>query len=131
MNTVNLIGRITKEIEVKKTNSGKAVCNFCVAVDAGKDNTYFIDCVAWNKRAENIGKFFHKGSKIGLSGELTSRTWQDSNGNNRKAVEVNVISFDFCFTNDSRQVNDNNPANNDRTPQATNTGETSVLPFEV
>ena len=95
MNNVNLIGRLTSDIELKQTNSGKAVCSFCIAIDAGQDKTNFIDCVAWEGRAENIAKNFKKGSKIGIAGMLTTRTYEDE-GKKRKVTEVLVISFDFC-----------------------------------
>ena len=64
MNNVSLIGRITNDLEVKATSTGKSVLNFCIAVNKDKETTYFIDCVAWNTTATNIGKFFKKGSQI-------------------------------------------------------------------
>ena len=94
MNQVAIIGRITKDIEVKKTNSGKSVCSFTVAVQRDKDNADFIPCTAWNTTAENISKYFHKGDRIGLSGVLSTRTWEQ-NGEKRFAMDVNVMSFDF------------------------------------
>lgn len=127
MNTVNIIGRLTKDAELRKTNSEKAVCSFCIAVDAGQDKTYFIDCVAWNKRAEAIAKYFKKGSKIGISGELSSRTWQDSEGHNRKAVEVIVLAFDFC---DSKQGNENNYSDANTMAQDANFEGNNALPFD-
>lgn len=96
MNNINLIGRLTSDIEVKHTNNGKAVCSFCVAVKGVQETSYFIDCVAWEARAENIAKHFKKGDKIGIAGMLTTRTWQATDGSNRKATEVLVNSFDFC-----------------------------------
>lgn len=96
MNTVAILGRLTKDIEVRQTTTGKAFASFCVAVDAGKDTTYFIDCTAWEKTAENIGKFFKKGDKIAVTGCLTTRMWEDDNGGKRKATEVRVLAFDFC-----------------------------------
>lgn len=96
MNNVNLIGRLTKDVELRQTNSGKSVCSFCVAIDGGRDNTYFIDCVAWEARATNIAKYFHKGDKIGIAGMLTTRSWTDNDEKSRKATEVLVNSFDFC-----------------------------------
>lgn len=96
MNSVNLIGRLTADVEVRKTNTDKSVCSFRLAVDAGKDKeAYFIPCTAWNKTAENIGKYFGKGDRIGIQGILTSRSYE-KDGKNNTVIEVLVNSFDFC-----------------------------------
>lgn len=94
MNSVNLIGRITSDLELKKTTTGKSVVNFCIAVNKDKETTYFIDVVAWGGTAENICKFFKKGSQIGISGMLSTRT-SEYNGQKRKYTEVMVNAFDF------------------------------------
>ena len=94
MNSVNLIGRLTKDIEIKKTNSGKSVCSFTLAVQKDKENADFIPCTAWEGTAENIGKYFHKGDRIGIGGVLSTRTFED-NGQKRFVMEVLVRSFDF------------------------------------
>lgn len=128
MNNVNLIGRLTKDVEVRHTNSGKAVCSFCVAVDGGKNVAYFIDCVAWEARAENISKYFKKGNKIGIAGMLTTRDYEDSNGNKRKVTEVLVNSFDFCAENKTATAEA--PAAVTEVPAvAEETAE--ALPFEI
>ena len=120
MNNVNLIGRLTKDIELRQTESGKAVCSFCIAVDGSKDLTYFIDCVAWEARAEKIAQYFHKGDKIGIAGMITTRSWETSEGAKRKATEVLVNSFDFCTSK------------TETTEQTASTPEPSgELPFEV
>ena len=119
MNNINLIGRLTSDIEVKHTNNGKAVCSFCVAVKGVQETSYFIDCVAWEARAENIAKYFKKGDKIGIAGMLTTRTWADADGKNRKSTEVLVNSFDFC--NDKKEATETTPA-----PEPS-----GALPFEV
>ena len=94
MNLVCLIGRLTKDPELKTTQSGKSVCSFSLAVDGVKD-TDFIDCVAWNKTAENLAKFKKKGEQIAITGRLTTRNYEDRNGNKRKAVEVTVNDLQF------------------------------------
>lgn len=96
MNSVNLMGRMVADAEIRETSGGKKMISFRVAIDAGKDRTYFIPCMAWNGTAENIAKYFKKGDRIGLSGIITSRDYTDKNGNNRTAIEVLVNSFDFC-----------------------------------
>lgn len=95
MNTVNIIGNLTKEPELRHTSDNKPVCGFCVAVAAGKDKAYFIDCVAWGDKADQIAKYFHKGDKIGINGMITTRTYEHE-GQNRKVTEVTVLGFDFC-----------------------------------
>ena len=128
MNSVNLIGRITKDIEVKKTNSGKSVCSFTVAVQRDKDNADFIPCTAWNNTAENIAKYFHKGDRIGISGVLSTRTWEQ-NGEKRFAMDVNVMSFDFLNAKKS-EASAPTPAEEAPVP-AQEDGDAVNLPFEI
>ena len=90
MNSVSISGRITKDAELKSTQSGISVCSFTVAVDRPtvKDKADFIDCVAWRHTAEFVSKYFRKGDPIELVGVITTRNYEDKNGNKRKAVEV-------------------------------------------
>ena len=91
-NGVHIMGRITKDLELRHTQSGTAVCQFCVAVtrsfkDAnGEYQSDFIDCVAWRNSAEFITKYFSKGALIALDGELQTRNYTDKDGNKRKAT---------------------------------------------
>ena len=103
MNNVNLIGRITRDIEVKKTNSGKSVCSFTIAVQKDKENADFIPCTAWEGIAENIGKFFGKGDRIGITGVLSTRTFED-NGQKRFVMEVLVRGFDFLDSKTKKEA---------------------------
>lgn len=100
MNNVNLIGRLTKDPELKTTQNDTKLSRFCIAVDGMKDrdgNTTadFIDCIAWNKAAELVTKFFRKGSRIGINGRLHTTTFETDGGEKRKFVEVIVNSIDF------------------------------------
>ena len=100
MNSVNLIGRITKDPELKYTRSETAYTRFCVAVDGMKDNdgnttADFIDIIAWKKSAELVTKYFKKGSRIGINGRLHTTTFETDNGEKRKFTEVVVNSIDF------------------------------------
>ena len=72
MNSIQLIGRITKDIELKQTQGGKAYCNFSLAVarEFNKEETDFINCVAWEKKAETIEKYVKKGHKFGVIGRI-------------------------------------------------------------
>ena len=96
-------GRVADEIELKTTNTGKAVCNFTIAVNRlgnedGKVADYF-NIVAWGKTAEFCSKFFAKGSSILVEGKVQNRSWQDSSGNKRYSTE---IIADNVFFVDSR-----------------------------
>lgn len=96
MNVCVLLGRLTKDPELKTTQSGKSVVTFSLAVDGfKKGETDFIDCVAWNATAENLAKFKKKGEQIALTGRITTRSYEDRNGNKRKAVEVTCNTIDF------------------------------------
>ena len=100
LNHITLMGRLTKEPELRTTVSGVNVASFTVAVDrdyqnGGEKQTDFIDCVAWRGTGEFVSKYFHKGSMIVVSGKLQSRKWQDREGNNRVNWEVNADSVYF------------------------------------
>lgn len=107
-NGVHIMGRITRDLELRHTQSGTAVCQFCVAVtrsfkDAnGEYQSDFIDCVAWRNSAEFITKYFSKGAMIALDGELQTRNYTDKDGNKRKATELLVSSA--AFTGEKREA---------------------------
>lgn len=133
MNSVNITGRITKDIEAKKTNSGKSVCSFSVAVQRDKDNADFIPCTAWNATAENLAKYFHKGDRIGITGVLSTRTFE-SNGDKRFIMEVLVREFDFLNSKRS-DLSESKPApieepNQMKSPDA-ESEISGVFPFEI
>ena len=90
MNTVAIMGRLVKDPELRQTPNGVNVTAFTVAVDRPmqKDKTDFLDCVAWRNTAEFVAKYFAKGQRIALTGQIETRTWEDKNGNKRKSVEV-------------------------------------------
>ena len=83
LNHIVIMGRLTRDPEMRKTGSGIAVANFTVAVDRdfngqdGQKETDFIDCVAWRKTAEFVQKYFSKGKMIAVSGRLQVRSWND------------------------------------------------------
>lgn len=105
MNNIDIMGRLTADPELKTTPSGKSVTTFCVAVPKNysrDEKPNFIDCVAWEKRAETICKNFRKGKMIAISGELETRKYEDKQGKTRKAVEVRVEKFSFCGDKDNK-----------------------------
>ena len=96
MNQVQLLGRLTKDPELKYTTAGKAFLRISIAVPQERDKTQanFINCVAWNKPAEIIAEHFKKGNRINLVGKLTSRQYEDA-GVKKWITEVMIDSFDF------------------------------------
>lgn len=102
MNSINIIGRLTNEVEIKTTQSGLSVTSFSVAVDRGTKDangnriTDFIPCVAWRQSAEFISRYFSKGDMIGITGTLQQRNYTDKDGNKRTAYEVLVDRTSFC-----------------------------------
>lgn len=98
MNNIQLLGRTTSDLELKTTASGKSVCSFTLAVDRkySKDTTDFIPCTIWDKGAEVMSKYVKKGQLIAVDGSLYTRKFQDKDGNNRTAYEVNVNNFYFA-----------------------------------
>lgn len=133
MNSIQLIGRLTADVELKQTQSGVSVCQFNLAVDRPKvkDITDFIPCVAWRGTAEFICKYFKKGNKIALNGVLTTRKWQDQNGNNRVAYEVLVENVEFCESKSATVAEAENEAARERmtAPSAPSAYDDSDLPF--
>lgn len=95
MNIVSLTGRIAKDIELRKTNTGKSVTTFSMAVERTRqEGADFFYIVAWDKTAENTAKFLKKGSRVGVVGRLTSRTFE-KNGEKRTIMEVVADNVEF------------------------------------
>ena len=93
INNVVLTGRLSRDPEIKQTQSGVSVCNFCIAVDrqykSGEEKICdFINCVAWRGTADFVIKWFHKGDGIGVTGSIQTRKWVTDGGENRYATEV-------------------------------------------
>lgn len=102
MNNVSLIGRLTADPELKHTQSGMAMVRFTIAVDRNfvkqgeERQADFISCVAWDKRAELVSKYFSKGNRIGIVGEIRTGSYTDRDGNKRYTTDVVVNGVDFC-----------------------------------
>lgn len=109
LNKAILMGRLTKDPELRSTNSGTPVCSFTLAVDrrSKDDGTDFIDIVAWSKTAEFVSKYFQKGQLVAVAGRIQTRTWKDNNDNKRKAVEV--VAEEVHFAESKKSGQDNNP----------------------
>ena len=107
LNHITIMGRLTRDPELRRTGSGVAVASFTVAVDrdfggrdGGEKETDFIDCVAWRQTGEFVSKYFTKGSMIVVSGRLQIRGWTDKDGNKRRTAEVVA---DNCYFGESRR----------------------------
>lgn len=109
LNNVTIMGRLTKDPELRFTQNGTAVASFSLAVErdySGKDSEKqvdFIDCIAWRHTAEFLAKYFSKGRMVVAAGRLQVRFWEDNQGKKRKAVEVVVENVYF---GDSKKEND-------------------------
>lgn len=98
MNSSILIGRLTKNPELRRTGTGKAVTSFTIAVDNfGKDSgASFIPCVAWEQKGEFVNNYFTKGSQIAVRGRLQSRQYETKDGKKQTAIELVVDEVSFC-----------------------------------
>ena len=106
------IGNLTADPVMRITPTEKYVASFCVAVKrpSKQDATDFINCVAWNQTAELVSKYLHKGSKVAVEGTVTSRNYEDKNGNKRTAIEVVVASVTFLDAKQKEQATPAEPA---------------------
>ena len=110
LNHITIMGRLTRDPELRRTGSGVAVASFSLAVDRdfgknenGEKETDFIDCVAWRNTAEYISKYATKGRMVVVSGRLQVRSWTDKEGNKRRTAEVVA---DNLYFGDSRRDNE-------------------------
>ena len=108
LNHITIMGRLTRDPELRRTGSGVAVASFTVAVDRDRApegqerETDFIDCVAWRGAGEFVAKYFRKGSMIVVSGRLQIRNWTDKDGNKRRSAEVVA---DNCYFGEGKKAN--------------------------
>ncbi|ELB81158.1 TPA: single-stranded DNA-binding protein [Enterococcus faecium] len=109
MNSVNLVGRLTKEVDLKYTPKGNATGTFILAVNRnytnanGEREADYIRCVIWRKAAETLAKFTGKGSLIGINGRLQTRSYQNQQGQTMYVTEVLVTDF---YLLESKEVNE-------------------------
>ena len=91
-----LIGRLTKNPELKATQTGKQVCSFTIATNRiNNEECDFINCVVWDKQAENLCKYQVKGNLIGVIGQLRQETYNDTKGNKRTSYVVNCSEIEY------------------------------------
>ena len=107
LNKIVLMGRLTKEPDMRTTQTGKTVTSFTLAVDRDFDRNNevdFVPCVAWEKTAEFVSRYFHKGQLVSVLGSLQSRSWKDKNGNDRVSWEVICSNVYFAESRKEKPV---------------------------
>lgn len=120
INTAVVVGRLAKDIELKQAGD-KSVVNFTIAVEKpyNKKNDHpeanWIDCVAWEKTAEFLAKYFSKGSKVGITGSLQTRTYENKEGTKIKVTEILVSSVDFVGSKNSSSGQDASTTESEKT----------------
>ena len=97
-----VVGRLTADPELRYTAQGKAVANFTVAVNNRKDKVFYMDCVVWEKTAENCAQYLNKGSMALVEGELEKRTWDSDKGKGYK-TELTGYNVKFLSSNADKQ----------------------------
>ena len=114
INEAVLVGRLTRDIEVRYTQSEKAVGNFTLAINRrfknqnGEYETDFIDCVVFGKQAETMSKYTQKGDLIGVEGSIQKRNYEDKDGNKRYITEIMVEKITFLQTNKKSETTQQN-----------------------
>lgn len=106
INRMILQGRLCADPELRRTNSGTAVCSFRVAWSEtikDRETKLFLNCVAWQGTAEIICKYFRKGKELAVEGGLSTREYDDRDGNRRSVTEMTVDRVHFCGKNEDAQ----------------------------
>ena len=135
MNSVNVIGRLTKPNESKQYNSqngGGLILKNTIAIKGKKkDESYFIDFTAWGKTAEYLAQYSNKGDKIAISGELVQESWQDAqSGQNRSKISINAVNVEILSTSQNNQAQFNQQPQYSQQPPKTY-GNYDTMPAEV
>lgn len=138
MNKVILMGRLTRDPEVRQTASGVSSTSFSIAVNRkfknanGEYEADFINCVAWRESGERIAKFFRKGSMIAIVGSIQTRSWEGQDGKRQYATEVIVDEWDFTGSKAESGTEGSNGQQTSQSAQQeapTIEGDTDDLPF--
>ena len=134
MNKVELIGRLTKDPEIRTTANQVAFCNFTLAVDRsfkdanGQRQADFINCVAWRQTATFIQKYFRKGNRLAVIGSIQTRSYEDKNGQKVFVTEVIADEAEFVESNNAQAPA---PAQQAPEPEPQAQEEGGGLPFEI
>ncbi len=133
MNSVCIVGRLTKDVQERRTQNGTAVISFTLAVDRRKkdDGADFIPCIAWDKAAETIAKYVHKGDLFGVTGYIQTRSYE-KDGRRNYTTEVVTTGFQFLERKHEAPSDQNNSDRYERYNGLGNTGNSiysSEIPF--
>lgn len=128
LNSVTIMGRLAKDPELRKTTNGTSVSSFRLAVsrDYQKEETDWIDVIAWKQTAEFVSRYFSKGRIAIVQGRLQSRSWTDKNGNRRDVVEVVA---DHVYFGDSQKEDKKDPGKQIKQEFEDLSGDDGDLPF--
>ena len=134
MNNVCLIGRVTKDVQERRTQNGTPVVSFTLAVDRRKkeDGADFIPCIAWDKSAETIARYVHKGDLFGVTGYIQTRSYEKDG---RRNYATEVVTTGFQFLERKREMNSDAPSVQNKRDSYNSWGNTgfdidqSDLPF--
>ena len=132
INKVILMGRLTRDPEMRHTNSGTPVTTFSIAINSGygeNQRTDFVNCLAWNKTAEFVTKYFTKGKMIIVIGRITTRSWETQDGKRAYATEVVAKEVSFGETKSSQQTATQQPMQDDDDDFTPLDEEDDDLPF--
>ena len=122
MNKVFLIGRLTRDPELRYTGNNTAVASFSIAVNRnftnqqGEREADFINIVVWRKQAENVKNYLSQGSQVAIDGRLQTRSYEDNNGQKRYVTEVVADNVEFLGSKNSSNNNSNGSHNDEPTP---------------
>lgn len=103
MNQFNAIGRLTKDPDIRQTQSGKKVARYTLAIDRQGDGTDFIPCMAWERGADFAEKYLHKGMKIGITGRIQTGSYDDKDGKKVYTTDIVVNQHYFCESKAAEQ----------------------------
>jgi single-strand DNA-binding protein len=120
MNQVNIIGRLGSDVELRYTPTGKAVSRLSVAVNERynqNEKVYWLTVICWNGLAESTSSYLHKGSRVAVSGRITTRSFESKEGEPRTVTEIIANSVDFL-----------DPKNSNQEPKNTNNNEGGAMP---
>lgn len=133
LNKITLMGRLTKDPEMRYTQNQTPIASFALAVerdfpdkDTGGKQADFINCIAWRNTADFISKYFKKGTMAVVSGRLQIRNWKDKNGDNRQTAEVVVDSIYF---GEGKKTDSNEQSAEDYQPKFQELSDDGDLPF--
>jgi len=117
MNNIILLGRITRDPEIHRTESGKSYCRFTLAVDRSNENTDFLPCICWENTAENLVRYVEKGRQLLVQGRLQSGSYIDRSGNKRYTLDVFVYMVKYLARpKNQRNIEGFKPVQNEHLP---------------